>query len=369
MKPMSRVLTGALALAAGLTAFAGAADVKGLIKEIFPIPSSTGNEQFLAAKIAGLLPKPILVSSDNLGCVYANLGPAGAPIAFAAPLDEFGYIVSGFTPDGYLTLDRATAPPLPIYDSFLLGHPVVIMTKANPVYGVVSQPAMHLLTRERRDQLAKDLTLDLIFVDLGVRSEAEARAKGIEILDPVTFWPDLVTLAGDCWSGPGLGGKAACAALAAAARELAVDKTASARFAWLALSRFPVRGTKTSLGAARAKNKLAAKAAIVLDVLPADRGQNSPLLGKGVIVGQAKEAPSRVRDSVDAAAAERKIPLQYRTGVESMLLASFQADGGDAVLLALPVRYAGTPSEVVSLKDVQALADLIVAIAKDGRLK
>jgi putative aminopeptidase FrvX len=357
------------ALIVALASLGAAADVKGLIKDLFPIPSATGNEQFLAAKIAGFLPKTAALSADNLGGVYLKLGAAASGPAILAGLDEFGYVVSGFTPSGYLRLDRATPLPSTVYDSFLLGHPVVIMTKTNPAYGVVSQPAMHLLTRERRDQLAKDLTLDLIFVDLGVRTEAEARAKGIEILDPVTFWPDLTPLANEQWSGPALGQKAVCAALVAAARELAKDKTSAADLAWPAQSRFPARGTRASLGMTRAKAKLGAKTAIVLDIVAADRGPNSPLLGKGIVVAQAKEAPSKVREAVEAAALEKKIPLQYRTGAESPLLAPFVVDGGDALILGLPVRYAGTPSEIVALKDVQALADLVMEIVKEGRLK
>ena len=46
-------------------AIAEAADVKGLVKEIFSVPSVTGNEQFLAAKIAAFLPKSPPLSTDR----------------------------------------------------------------------------------------------------------------------------------------------------------------------------------------------------------------------------------------------------------------------------------------------------------------
>jgi len=368
MMPGVRRLARIAVLIFALASLAAAADVRALIKEIFPIPSATGNEQFLAAKIAGFLPKSAVLSADNLGGVYLKLGTAGGPV-IAAGLDEFGYVVSGFTPDGYLTLDRAVPAPLSIADSFLLGHPVVIMTKMKPAYGVVSQPSMHLLTRERRDQLAKDLTLDLVFVDLGVRSESEARAKGIEILDPVTFWPDLTTLANEIWSGPALGQKSLCAALIAAAQEMIPDRSSAADIVWAAQSRFPARGTRASLGMTRVRAKSGATRAIVLDTAAADRGPKSPVLGKGIVLLQAKDAPSKVREAIEAAALEKKIPLQYHMGAESPLMAPFVSDGGDAVGLALPVRYAGTPSEAVSLKDVQALAVLLAEIVREGRLK
>jgi endoglucanase len=357
------ILPAVLALAAA----AVSADVRGLVKDLFPLPAVTGNEMILAAKIAALLPRTLTVETEGLGSLTAGSG-SGGPAVLAA-LDEFGYVVSGFTADGYLTLDRAVAPPIPIADSFLLGHPVVIGTKTGPVIGIVSQPAMHLLTRERRDQLAKDLTLDLIFVDVGVRSEAEARAKGVEILDPVTFRQDLVSLAGDRLAGPSIGQKSTCAALLAVALDSAKDKTPRpAQFVWMAQSRFPARGVRASLGALRAKTKLAPKTAIILDVIAADRGEKSPVFGKGIVVIQAKDAPSKLRQAIDDVAQERKIPLQYRSGMESPLLAPFLADGCDAVVLALPARYAGTPAEIIDLKDVQALADLVAAVLKTGRL-
>jgi putative aminopeptidase FrvX len=157
--------------------------------------------------------------------------------------------------------------------------------------------------------------------------------------------------------------------LLAAAQEMAKYKAAAADIVWAAQSRFPARGTRASLGLIRARAKLGAKRAIVLDSAAAERGPNSPLLGKGIVLIQAKEAPSKVREAVEAAASEKKIPLQYRTGAESPFLAPFASDGGDAVILGLPVRYAGTPSETVALKDVQALAALLVEIVKEGRLK
>ncbi|MCX6561886.1 MAG: hypothetical protein NTZ26_15430 [Candidatus Aminicenantes bacterium] len=355
-----------------LASLAGAGDIRFLVKDLYPIASVTGNEAALAAKIAAFLPKSLAAEIDGLGGLYARLG-SGGPIVVAA-LDEFGYVVSGITPDGYLTLDRVGAPPVPIFDSFLLGHAVVVGTKAGPINGVVAQPAMHLLSRERRDQLAKELTLDLIFVDIAARTETEARARGVEILDPVSFKPVLAELAGDRLAGPGLGVKTLGAVLAAAAglSVQAADlnkKPAAAQLAWMAQSRFPARGSRSSLGAARARNRMTGKTAIVLDIIPADRGETSPVFGKGVVLVQAKEGPSKIRDFIESTASEMKIPLQFRVGIESPLLAPFLANGGDAVILALPARYAGTPAETIDMKDAGRLVDLLTEVFGKGRFE
>ncbi len=367
MRLTLRSLITVLVLVSALAIFAAAAEVKDLVKEVFPIPSVTGNENGLAAKIASLLPKSVTSQTDNLGSLYARVGIGGP--AILAGLDEFGYLVSVITADGFLRLDRATPLPIAIYDSFLVGHPVAISARKGSINGIVAQPAMHLMSRERREEWAKNLTLDMIFVDIGVRAESEARAKGIEILDPVTFRPELSVLAGDRWAGPALGQKAVCAALAAAARALANDAQAGADLVWMAQTRLPARGVPGSVGSARARARLGARPALILDAVAADRGDNSPVMGKGLILIQAKEGPSKLREAVDAVAAEKNITLQYRTGGNSLLLASFLAEGGDALILALPARYAGTPSEIIDLKDVQAMADLVAGLGQIGRLR
>jgi putative aminopeptidase FrvX len=363
------VLTIAVLLAAA--ALSSAVDVKVLIKDFHSTPAATGNEDLLAAKIAALLPKPFLMESDNLGSLYARLGGSIAVgTAVLAPLDEFGYVVSGMTADGYLRLDRAAALPSPVFDSFLMGHPVILSTRKGLRQGIVVQPAMHVLSRELRDTIANAFSLDLVYVDIGVRSEAEAKERGIEILDAVTLWPDLSTLAADRWAGPNLGQKTVCAVLASAAGTVgAAAKPPAATLVWMAQTKLTARGTRGSLGATRARNKLTPKYALVLDSVSAERDEKSPALGKGPVLVLLKDAPSPLRTAIESAAARMKIPLQVSLQPQAPLLAPFGVEGMDGIGLALPVKFAGTPSEVVDLKDVQALTDLVTSLLLSGSLK
>jgi putative aminopeptidase FrvX len=345
-------------------------DIKDLVKQIYAIPSATGNEELLAAKIAGLLPKSAAVERDNLGGLFARFGAGETALAVVTALDEFGYTVSNILPDGYLQLDRLGTPPVGIFDSFLIGHYVVLATGAGLRQGIIVQPAMHTLGAEMRDRIAKGVNLDMIYVDVGARSEADVRAKGIEILDSVTFSQDLATLANDRLAGTALGLKANAAvltALAEAAGRGALPRTTA--LAWMSQTRMAARGSRSSLGAVRARNRLAPKAAIVLGTVAADRGEKSPVFGKGIVVIQAKEGPMKIRDAVDAAAKEKGISLQAQTGGEGSSLAPFLTDGAEALVLALPLKFAGTPSEIVDMKDVRSLLDLVSDIVLTGRLK
>lgn len=347
-------------------------DLEALIKDLHAVPAVTGNEEWLAAKIAAKLPKTYLLEKDNLGGLYAwpdNRKPNGK-FAILAPLDEFGYVVSGFTSDGYLRLDRASNPPSPVYDSFLIGHPVIIRNAWVPANGIVAQPAMHVLSRELRDRISGSFSLDLVYVDVGVRTEDEARKKGFAILDPVSLYPDYVPLAGTKRAGPNLGRKALTAALTGAASSAAAARqtTDPAVLAWPAQTRLAARGGgRGSLGMTRAAQVLGVPYAVVLDTIAAGTDPKAPVLGKGPVLVLLKDAPLPLRGAVEKAAAKEKISLQTVIVTQAPLISPFPTDDGkEAVGLAIPVKFAGTPSETVDLADIDALSRILARLIVEG---
>ena len=368
MRKPGRIAGFLLLSLAAVVASAAASDVRGPLKSVAIVPAVTANELDLTATIATLLPEVIVTEVDGLGALYGRIGRGAPSLAIVAGVDEFGYVVSAITGDGYLRLDRGVPPPLALSDTFLLGRSVVVRTATGSLAGVISQPALHLMTAESRERFGKPLTLDEIYVDIGARSADEVKARGIQILDPVTWTPDISELAKDRRAGPGLGRRAACAALVAAAQDLGTIGSASLELAWMAQSRMIARAAKSSLGAMRARGRLASKSVIVLDFVPAGQDAGGPRLGGGPVVVKAQAGESRLAAALERAAASLATGIQRQAVADSPLLTPFLDSGGEAVILAVPVRYAGTPSEIVDLKDVQATADLIVELVKKGGL-
>lgn len=366
---IARALGMITAVACVAAAAAGAADVRSVTKELFAVPSTTGNEHELAAKIRGFLPKSLGIEEDGLGTLAVRLeGPAG-PVLVLAALDGYGHMVSGITPDGYLTVDRPVAAPHARFDAYLLGQPVVISTAKGPVRGVVSQPALHLLTQERRKTLVDGFALETAFIDIAVRSDEEARAKGVELLDPVTYPAVLTELAGDQWAGPSLGLKAVAAVLV----ELAAGSGSGAAggetvVAWAAQTKFAARGrgARPALGAARAKARWRPQRAVIVDLVAAGKSGGVPVPGGGPVLIQAKDEPSSLHQALMKLAAEAKIPVQSLTAPDSALALPFAAAPSEVLTVALPVRFLNTPSEIVDLKDLQALRDLLAAFLTKG---
>jgi endoglucanase len=359
----------ALGAVACLVGAGRAADLKSITKELFAVPSTTGNEEMLAAKILSLLPQGAAAETTGLGTIAVRLDGAPGPTLILAALDGYGHMVSGITPDGALTLDRPVPAPNGRFDAFLLGQPVVISTARGPVRGVVSQPAMHLLTPERRRALVEGFSLETAYVDIGVRSEKEARAKGVELLDAVTYPAVLTELAGGLWAGPSLGLKAAAAGLVAVIEDLGAGAGGEeAVLAWAAQTKFAARGrgARPAVGAAAARSRWQPKRTIVIDVIAAGRGGSTPLAGGGPVLVLAKDEPSGLRQAVEAAAARVAAPLQSLIAPVSPLALPFAEPPGEVVTLALPVRYLNTPSEIVALKDLEALRDILVRFLQPG---
>ncbi len=367
------IRTSAAALAlVSFVAAAGAADLRTLAKELFVVPSTTGNEEMLAARIRGLLPKGVAVEDAGLGTIAVRLGGAPGPTLILAALDGYGHMVSGITAEGGLMLDRPAPAPHARFDAFLLGQPVIIATAKGPVQGVVAQPAIHLLTPERRRTQVEGFSLEIAYVDIGARSEQEARARGVELLDPVTYPAVLTELAGDQWAGPSLGVKAAAAGLVSVFEALSGRAGGEeAVLAWAAQTKFGARGrgARPAIGAARAKSRWQPKRTIIIDVIAAGQGAGFPVPGSGPVLVQAKDEPSGLRQAVEAAAAAAGAPLQFQAAPDSPLALPFASPPEEVVTLALPVRFLNTPSEVVALKDLEALGDILGRFLRPGGAK
>ncbi len=333
-----------------------------LLKEILTIPSPSGYEHRLAEKIQELLPEELSTEKDNLGSLYLSLGKGIQKISLLTCMDEYGYIVSGVTEDGYLRLDRVIPAPHPVYDSFHQGHPMLIRTEEGTVAGVMAIPSVHILSRERREQL-QSFSLDQAFLDIGVRSEQEVRERGVRMLDPVVPFPDFIPLAGENMAGPALGNKACCALLLHLAGNMSSEKiNQRITFVWMSQTKFNRRSRRLTeaMGASRVKSKLNPERAIIIDTFPVDWSSEVDIsIGKGPVLVFDTSRASGLKERIEGIAEARGIPLQKHSGFQSSLMNPFLSENSDILILALPVKFFATPGEMVDLKDARALEDLL----------
>jgi len=332
------------------------------LEEILKTPSPTGYEEGMIQTILKLLPDESMTERDGMGSLYALYGEGRNLLALLTGIDEIGYVVSGFNEEGYLHLFRAVSSPHALYDSYQFGHPLTVWTENGPVSGVLTLPSLHTATRELRNNLQNLFVIENALVDIGARSEAEAREKGILMLDPVTPLARITTLAGGQKSAPSLGIKVCSSILVdlASAMEPIIDDNAVV-FAWLAQSKFPARRSRprASLGAVVAKGKLAASSYLVIDSYPIDpQAEGGISIGGGPVLVTAGENESALSTRILQIAASENLSLQRIDNSESMIFSAFSAEM-EAAGLFIPLKFPATPNEIVDFGDVEILLELV----------
>jgi len=337
--------------------------IRQLVEEISSIPSPTGYEEALVEKLEKYLPSEYSLEKDNLGSLYLTLGKGKPHLALLASMDEVGYFVSGFRPNGYLFMDRAVPAPNLLFDSFHQGQPLIILTSTGPVYGILALPSVHFIPREKRGEFQNYFTLDNAFLDIGVRSESKEAKRKVEILDAVVAWREFAHLARERIAGPSLGKKACCALLLALAREIKQKKlNQKITFVWIAQNNFVSRHFKprATMGVLRAEKKLRPDNVIIIDTIPCKIGdkKNFPL-GNGPVIIQSKDEKSALREEIELIAKEKDIPLGITIAEDSVIMNPFSAKGKDVLTLALPLKFPSTPVEVVDFKDVEFLKSIL----------
>jgi len=163
---------------------------------------------------------PVLAqfSPDAFGNLIRRVGSGTPRRVVACAMDMPGFVVSQITTDGFLRLHRTGGGGHPLWDQFHEAQQVRVLTSRGAVTGVVAIHNGHFARQHRGDTAI--VTVDQLWVDLGVETRAQVDSLGVALLDPVVAMRPLWTFEGHA-AGPGAGARASCAAVASAAAALA----------------------------------------------------------------------------------------------------------------------------------------------------
>ncbi|MBN1271019.1 MAG: hypothetical protein JXB26_02005 [Candidatus Aminicenantes bacterium] len=338
----------------------GAQDLEALLQSLYAVYAPCGGEE----NLAGLIEQKVLPKGewkkDNLGSIYLSLEDGEGYTACLVPMDEVGYIVSGKTTDGYLRLDRIV-PADSYNDTFHPGHPMLILTETSSVSAVLALPSLHIFPRSQRDSLEGLFSLENFFLDIGASEEEDIKKRGVRLLDPVLPVHDWSVLAGKKRAGYGLGKRACCAVLVQTACKTVVSTASSdATFVWMAQTCFYHRSSRprTSIGALRSSRILKNEKILILEAVPVNENADFLSLGGGPILVQGRQSGA-LATSLQEMAKEGNIPLQHLDFFSSSLTPPFEKDSRDVIVLGIPVKFSGTPAEVIDLGDAEAMAGLL----------
>ncbi|HEV8181934.1 MAG TPA: hypothetical protein VGQ61_06145, partial [Candidatus Angelobacter sp.] len=206
----------------------GTQSITNTLRELVETPAVSGYEQDVAKKIAARLkamPQKYAAKTDNLGNVMVTLGSGPPKRLIAAPIDEPGFVVSGITPEGYLTLQRLPqGGNLPLFNELYAAQPVKLQTpKGEWISGAVAGVSIHLQPQRQHPPSMADL--DNMYVDVGATSAEQARAGGADVLSPLALDRTLYSLGtGKEYASPAIGDRFGAAALLELLRSIDAGK-------------------------------------------------------------------------------------------------------------------------------------------------
>ena len=302
--------------------------------------------------------------SDAYGNCVAVLNKGGSPrLMLAAHADEIAMAVNYINDEGFIYVRKMGGVDAAITKA----QRVVIHTRSGPVKGVVGNVAPHLMKEEKDPKPPK---IHDLFIDIGVANRKEAE-KLVRIGDPITLSDEFDLLRNGLAVARAFDNRIGTFAVAETLRLLKESKT-KLHAEVCAVSN--VQEEVGLLGARQIAYSLKPDVALVVDVTHAtdyptvSKPQHGDTkVGKGPTVTHGGCNHPEVVARLEAVARACKLPLQHEatsstSGTDTDAI--FWTRGGIAsALISLPNRYMHSPVEVVSLKDLEMIPELLAAFA------
>jgi endoglucanase len=303
--------------------------------------------------------------SDAYGNAVAILNKGGSPrVMLCGHADEIAMTVNFIDDSGFIYVRRLGG----VDPAITKAQRITIHTRNGPVKGVVGNVAPHLMRQENQKKEAPKMH-DL-FIDIGVGKRSEAE-KLVCIGDPITLNDQFELLRGDLAVARAFDNRIGTFAVAEAMRLLSESKTKLAAEVSVVSNIMEEVGL---LGARQIAYAIKPDAAIVVDVTHAtdcptvNRQQHGDIrIGQGPALTHGGPNHPVLVERLKGVAKAKKIPLQYEavsatSGTDTDVI--FWTRGGiPCALVSLPNRYMHSPVELVSLKDLEYIPELLSAFA------
>lgn len=300
--------------------------------------------------------------SDAYGNCVAVLNRGGGPrIMLAAHADEIGMVVNYISKDGFIYVRRIGG----VDPAITKAQRLTIHSKNGPVKGVVGNVAPHLTKSDGERKMPK---IDDLFIDIGVDSKKEAE-KLVQIGDAITLNDEFELLRNDLAIARAFDNRIGTFAVAETLRALHGQRN-KLKCEVLAVSN--IMEEIGLLGARQIAYTLKPDVALVVDVTHAtDYPTVSQIthgdikLGKGPAITHGGPNHPEVVARLEKVAKNAKIKLQHEavsasSGTDTDVI--FWTRGGiPSGLISLPNRYMHSPVEMVNLKDLEQIHELMTA--------
>lgn len=303
--------------------------------------------------------------SDHYGNCVAILNKGGSPrIMLAGHADEIALAVSFIDEDGFLYVRRLGGVD-PVVSKAQRVH---VHTPAGPILGVIGNVAPHLTKSDGEKKYPK---IEDLFIDIGAGSKKEAQ-RLVRIGNPVTLVDQFEILRGDLAVARAFDNRIGTFAVAEALRLLR-DQPKGLKAEVCVVSN--IMEEIGLLGARQIAYTLKPDVALVVDVTHAtDYPTVSKQLHGDIRVGR---GPSLTHGGANHVEVVRRLEMVAENlGIELQHEAQSASSGTDtdvifwtrggipSALISLPNRYMHSPVELVSLKDLEQIPQLMAGFVR-----
>ena len=303
--------------------------------------------------------------SDAYGNCVAVLNKGGSPrLMLAAHVDEIAMVISYIDDHGFIFVRKMGG----IDATITKAQRVIIHTRTGAVNGVVGNVAPHL---KREDGEPKPPKIHELFIDIGARNRKEAE-KLVRIGDPITLAEEFELLRNDLAVARSFDNGIGIFAVAEALRLLKESKTKLHAEVCVVSN---VQEEVGLMGARQIAYSLKPDTALVVDVTHAtdyptmSKSQHGDIkVGGGPVITHGGCNHPDVVKRIESVAKAKKIVVQHQammsnSGTDTDVI--FWTRGGIASgLISLPNRYMHSPVELVSLKDLERIPELLAGFAQ-----
>lgn len=317
----------------------------------------SGAEAPVRDVVKRLLPGWARTETDTAGNLWVRVGQGDGPVVIVAHLDEIGFRVDTIRADGSLALRTRGG----FFPSLFESKPALIHSDRADIPGIFLP----------RDTGVTRRTPAPLRVSVGVTTRAGAESLGVAVGQTITMPKQYVRLAGTRATGRSFDDRMGCAALILALRQL--DRSKLKHPVIFIFSTREEIGLEGAEAAARQLGTTPRRVHAIDTFVSADSPLELPnfavaLVGGGAVaraLDNSSITPPAYVDSLVALARARGVALQVGTTNGGNDGSTFTPYGVVDVPMGWPLRYSHSPVEVVDLKDLVSLADLVRAIAED----
>ena len=305
------------------------------------------------------------VDWDNLGNSYAWVKAATETdytVVVEGHIDEIGFIITYIDDDGFLWFDRIGGWD----EQVAVGQRIRVGGENGEVVGVIGKKAPHLMAPSDRDKPSKFKDL---WIDIGAKNRDEAMEK-VAVGDAAVIDGAPVELSDDLWASRSMDNRTGAYVALRAAQLLAGDRPNVN-----VVSVAAVQEEIGLVGATTLSWQIRPQVAIAIDVTHATdypgankKGDNDIKLGGGPVLGRGSSVNPRVfaglRDagkSLDIQTPVQASGLRTGTDADNIIRSGANIAVG---LISIPNRYMHSPSEMVSLTDLESAAKVIAGFIR-----